>query len=478
MPVAAPHIRSGRLKLLAVTEDKRAAVFPDAPTVAESGVPGYAMATWYGMVVPTGTPREAVALLNREIARILALPDIKERFAGLGADTTGGSPEQFGALHPSRSGEVRQGGGRFQHEGRMSDAHRGHARRRHRAGNHRGGAARAEGGRRASSALGLRFKTRRRRHGELPPHGTTLPDAALEAATAADGVILGPCGMTDYPPREEGGINVPGTMRKRLDLYANLRPARSRAGLPRCARRARLPDRAREHRRLLRRPQHVPRQRRVHADRGRRAVGAQDHAPGLAAHRAGRVRVRDAAPQAGRPRSASATCCRCRDGIFIERRPRVGAGSPAVELREMDIDAMAADLYTRPERHDVILITNMFGDILSNLAVAMSGGLGLAAALNAGDEHAVANAGHGSAPDIAGKDIANPDRPHSFVRRCCSTGSACGTARTLRSCGERAPSTRGRSRARRPGRRAPRDLGGRGNTRAFAEKVAREVQAG
>jgi isocitrate/isopropylmalate dehydrogenase len=74
----------------------------------------------------------------------------------------------------------------------------------------------------------------------------------------------------------------------------------------------------------------------------------------------------------------------------------------------MDIDAMAADLYTRPERHDVILITNMFGDVLSNLAVAMSGSLGLAAALNAGDRHAVANAGHGSAPDIAGKDVANP----------------------------------------------------------------------
>ena len=56
----------------------------------------------------------------------------------------------------------------------------------------------------------------------------------------------------------------------------------------------------------------------------------------------------------------------------------------------------------------MILITNMFGDVLSNLAVAMSGSLGLAAALNAGDEHAVANAGHGSAPDIAGRNVANP----------------------------------------------------------------------
>ncbi|MGZ8211622.1 MAG: isocitrate/isopropylmalate family dehydrogenase, partial [Burkholderiales bacterium] len=96
------------------------------------------------------------------------------------------------------------------------------------------------------------------------------------------------------------------------------------------------------------------------------------------------------------------------DGIFIEQATAVAANFSQVAWREMDIDAMAADLYTRPERHDVILITNMFGDVLSNLAVAMSGSLGLAAALNAGDRHAVANAGHGSAPDIAGKDVANP----------------------------------------------------------------------
>ncbi len=61
--------------------------------------------------------------------------------------------------------------------------------------------------------------------------GTTLPDAVMDQAFAADAVILGPCGMTDYPPREAGGINVPGTVRKRLDLYANIRPARSRKGL-------------------------------------------------------------------------------------------------------------------------------------------------------------------------------------------------------------------------------------------------------
>jgi tripartite-type tricarboxylate transporter receptor subunit TctC len=96
-PVAIPHIQSGRLKALAVTEEKRNPALPDVPTVAESGLPGYAMTTWYGLVAPTGVPRDVIARLNTEINRILKLPDIRERFASLGADPVGGSPEQFGA---------------------------------------------------------------------------------------------------------------------------------------------------------------------------------------------------------------------------------------------------------------------------------------------------------------------------------------------------------------------------------------------
>src|SRR5208282_1720205 len=96
------------------------------------------------------------------------------------------------------------------------------------------------------------------------------------------------------------------------------------------------------------------------------------------------------------------------DGLFIREVEAEAAAHPSVTLREVDVDAMAAELYLSPERHDVILTTNMFGDILSNQAVAQSGGLGLAAALNVGDDHAAANAGHGSAPDIAGRGIANP----------------------------------------------------------------------
>ena len=97
-PVAIPYIKSGRLKVLAVTEDKRNPALPDVPTVAEAaGLPNYAMTTWYGLVAPHGVPREVPVKLNAEINRILKLPEIRERFATLGADAVGGSPEQFGA---------------------------------------------------------------------------------------------------------------------------------------------------------------------------------------------------------------------------------------------------------------------------------------------------------------------------------------------------------------------------------------------
>ena len=81
-------------------------------------------------------------------------------------------------------------------------------------------------------SLGIRFEKIDVGMASYRKNGTTLTDSALQAATDADGVILGPCGMTLYPPRDEGGINVPGTVRKKLELYANLRPARSRPNVP------------------------------------------------------------------------------------------------------------------------------------------------------------------------------------------------------------------------------------------------------
>jgi tripartite-type tricarboxylate transporter receptor subunit TctC len=98
MPPIIPHIQSGRVRAIAVTMDKRAAVLPDVPTIAESGVPGYAMSTWYGAVMPAKTPREIVIRLNEEMLKALALPDVKERLAALGADIVGTSPDETAAF--------------------------------------------------------------------------------------------------------------------------------------------------------------------------------------------------------------------------------------------------------------------------------------------------------------------------------------------------------------------------------------------
>jgi tripartite-type tricarboxylate transporter receptor subunit TctC len=97
MPPIIPHIKTNRVRAIAVTTEKRAAVLPDVPTVGET-VPGYVMSTWYGAVAPVKTPREIVQRLNQEIVKALALPDVKERLASLGADVVGSSPEETAAI--------------------------------------------------------------------------------------------------------------------------------------------------------------------------------------------------------------------------------------------------------------------------------------------------------------------------------------------------------------------------------------------
>jgi 3-isopropylmalate dehydrogenase len=237
--------------------------------------------------------------------------------------------------------------------------------------------------------------------------GTTLPDSALAACVEADGVILGPGGMSAYPAVSEGGINIPGTIRKRLDLFANLRPSRYRENVP------------------LSRP-------------GLDVLIVRENTEGFYADRnlfegygefrptsdtamsmrlitrAASLRIAKVAFEQARRRRGSVTVVGKRhvlqvtDGLFMSAVSDTAADYPDIDVREMDVDAAAADRYLRPEKFDVLLTSNMFGDILSNLAAALAGGLGLAGALNVGAHHAAANAGHGSAPDIAGHGTANP----------------------------------------------------------------------
>jgi tripartite-type tricarboxylate transporter receptor subunit TctC len=93
-----PHIQGGKLRAIAVTSAKRTPVLPDVPTVAASGYPGFEVAVWYGLLAPTGTPRDVVARLNAEIVRALQTPELQARFREMGAEIVASSPEQFGAF--------------------------------------------------------------------------------------------------------------------------------------------------------------------------------------------------------------------------------------------------------------------------------------------------------------------------------------------------------------------------------------------
>jgi tripartite-type tricarboxylate transporter receptor subunit TctC len=92
------YVRTGRVRALGVTTGKRFPPLPDVPTIAEAGVPGYAMSNWYGLLVPSATPRANVMKLNAELVRILNLPEIKERLTSQGAILVGNSPEEFAAF--------------------------------------------------------------------------------------------------------------------------------------------------------------------------------------------------------------------------------------------------------------------------------------------------------------------------------------------------------------------------------------------
>jgi 3-isopropylmalate dehydrogenase len=96
------------------------------------------------------------------------------------------------------------------------------------------------------------------------------------------------------------------------------------------------------------------------------------------------------------------------DGMFLDVCREVARGYPGLVVDVIIVDAMMAHVVREPERFDVIVTTNMFGDILSDLTAELSGSLGLGGSLNVGAKYAMAQAAHGSAPDIAGRDVANP----------------------------------------------------------------------
>ena len=100
--IGLPHVKSGRLRAIATTGPKRLSILPDVPAANES-LPGFEAVNWYGMLVPAGTPREVIARLQREIVKVMEIPDIRDKLIAQGTDPVGSSPEEFGVFMKSEA---------------------------------------------------------------------------------------------------------------------------------------------------------------------------------------------------------------------------------------------------------------------------------------------------------------------------------------------------------------------------------------
>jgi len=98
MPAAMPFIKSGKLKTLAVTSEKRSVVLPNVPTIAESGMPGYSASTWYGIYAPKGTPTDIVQKIHEATVEVLKIPELREQLIQRGFEPIGNSPDQFASF--------------------------------------------------------------------------------------------------------------------------------------------------------------------------------------------------------------------------------------------------------------------------------------------------------------------------------------------------------------------------------------------
>ena len=228
----------------------------------------------------------------------------------------------------------------------------------------------------AALSLGLEFETREIGLATLRTQGTTLPQEVMTRIPEVDGVILGPVSHYEYPTRDKGGINPSGELRVKFELYANIRPCLSREGLS-----------------ILRRPMDLVIVREntegFYSDRNMFAGSGEfmpdpDMAFSIRKISAkASARVARTAFQLARGRRKKVTAVhkanvvKLSDGLFLREVRTVAAEYPDVELEELIVDATAALLIRTPDRFDVVVTTNMFGDILSDEASELCGSLGL-----------------------------------------------------------------------------------------------------
>lgn len=306
---------------------------------------------------------------------------------------------------------------------------------------------------------GLRFEFVEAGLGALEKHGDLLPAATLESIRRNGVALKGP--LTTPVGKGFRSINV--TLRERFDLYANVRPVVSIPGT-----RARYENvdiiTVRENTEGA----YLAADSRI-SDDGSRAESK------MVITRKGSERVTryafELARSAGRKKVTlvhKANILKTVSGMFLDVAREIAAQYPDIQCEEMIVDATCMKLVMDPEQFDVIVTTNLFGDIISDLCAGLVGGLGLAPGANIGQEEAIFEAVHGSAPDIAGRGIANP----------CALLLAAAQMLDHLHQQERAQRLRSAIAATiAAGDRSTPDLGGSGSTDAFAEAIIERVRA-
>jgi 3-isopropylmalate dehydrogenase len=262
----------------------------------------------------------------------------------------------------------------------------------------------------AKFKLGLEFEYDDIGFAALEKHGTTLREDTLQGARRYDGIVLGTQSHADYPSPEKGGRNISAAFRVKLDLYANVRPARTRSFLPSNLRPGKSMDLV-----IMREATEG-----FYPDRNmERGWGEMMPSPDMALsvrkitrHCSERIARRAFELAMKRRKKVTAihkaNSFHMTDGLFLECVRKVAGDFPEVQVEDLLVDASTAWLVRAPERFDVMVAENFYGDILSDLASELSGSLGLAGSMMAGDDLCCAQAQHGSAPDIQGQDKANP----------------------------------------------------------------------
>ena len=255
--------------------------------------------------------------------------------------------------------------------------------------------------------LGLNFIERQIGMGAIKNGLKPIPDEVLEEVFETPFTILGPVSTMEYPPEAQNFASASLAIREGLDLFANIRPSKTRTGVSSMAKKMDLV--------IVRENTEGFYAARTMFEGKGEFMPTPDLAMSLrkiSVH--GSRRIAKVAFDLARVRRKKVTVVhkgnvlRLTDGLFLREVRSVAETYPEVEVDEIIVDAMAALLIREPERFDVVLTTNMFGDILSDEAAELSGGLGLGGSINTSNDHAVAQAAHGSAPDIAGKNMANP----------------------------------------------------------------------